>query len=273
MSARKSPASPHRIGFVADVHAGSKYAVVPPRFLPASAGPAGKFTTYVWDIWTDFVKRCPPLDALVLNGDILDGENPNKRAASNAVDDSPHKQVDMALEALGPLRDKTHKVWLVRGTVYHDSKYHEPIEILGRELRCEEWDERRYSGYVLEGEFCGVRLHATHAMSMGAIYGGTLADRTTLFAAAAENQAKTNPADLIVRSHTHRTFRGESHGKTFLQTRCWSLVTPYAIAKMEAYRAALLCDLGAHVLTLTPDGWCWKDYGYEPFKADIRKLA
>jgi hypothetical protein len=264
---------PHRVAFVADMHCGSKYAIVPPKFQPPRAGPAGQFMSFVHQIWQDFVKRCPPLDCLILNGDIIDGENPNTRSASNAVDDSPLKQVDMAIEALAPLIAKAKKTWLIRGTVYHDSKWHEPIEVLGRELGCEEWDERRYSGYVLEGDFFGKRIHATHAMSVGAIYGGTLADRTALFACAAESQKKTNPADIIVRSHTHRTYLGQSHGKWFLQTRCWSLVTPYAIAKMEAYRAALLCDLGAHILTINGNALTWEDFAYEPFRAANRKLA
>ena len=71
---------------------------------------------YSWQIWSHFVKVCPPLDVLISNGDELEGSHPTLRSAPESVDQSPLRQVDIALEAMGPLRDKAKKFWLVRGT-------------------------------------------------------------------------------------------------------------------------------------------------------------
>lgn len=267
------PARPFRLGVVADLHCGSKYAIVPPSFRPVHAGPAGVFMSHVWDCWTHFVKACPPLDCLIVNGDEMDGDHPTLKSAPEAVDTSPLKQVDMALDALGPLRDKAKRLWLVRGTGFHTGRWCEAIETLGKELRAEEWAPRRYSGEVLDGTFAGHTVNCAHAQSTGAIYPGTLMNRTAWFATMADRLAKTTPADIIIRSHTHSTGKGEYMGKWVLSTRAWKLVNPYAVARMEYYRACALLDLGGHIITISDDGISWKDYEYAPFKADLRKLA
>ena len=52
-----------RLGVLADLHVGSRYALVPPAFR-GDPGPAGMFLDYMWACWLDFVKHCPPLDRL-----------------------------------------------------------------------------------------------------------------------------------------------------------------------------------------------------------------
>lgn len=271
----KSP-SPrvYRMALVADTHVGSRYALIPPQFRPANPGPSGVALEYMWACWQHFVKACPPLDVLLLNGDSCEGEHPTLRSAPDALDTSPLHQVDMAIETLGPLRDKADKLWLVRGTTFHEGKWNEALERLGSELKAERWSDRRRSGEVLDGTFAGLTINAAHAQTTGAIYPGTLQNRTAWFANMAENLAKTVHADVVVRSHTHSAGKGEWFDKWIISTRCWKLVNPHAIARMEYYRAQALLDLGADVMTVGPDGISWKKYNYEPYKPkELRKLA
>jgi hypothetical protein len=228
---------------------------------------------YIWSCFQHMLKQLPPLDCVIVNGDAMEGEHPTLRSAPDAIEVSPLRQVDMAVETLAPLREKTKHLWLIRGTGFHEGKWNEALEALGRELHAEKWADRRYSGEVLDGEFYGLHINAAHAMSSGAIYQGTLADRTARFMALAAASGKTLPADLIIRSHVHQTGLGRFFGKWVLITRCWKLINPYAVAKMEYARAAAGLDLGGHLITITDDGMAFKDYEYANYKADYRKLA
>lgn len=268
------PSRVFRALLLADTHCGSRYALVPPQYRPAKAGPAGVFMEYVWSIYQDMLRRLPPLDLVIHDGDACEGEHPTLRSAPDAIDTSPLRQTDMAIETLGPLRDKTKHFWLVRGSGFHDGKWCEALERLGAELKAEMWSDRRYSGEVLEGTFGGYAWNVAHAQTTGAIYPGTLQNRTAWFANMADGLAKTVPADIIVRAHTHASSKGYYMGKWVLSCRCWKLVNPYAVARMEYYRAQALLDLGAHLVTITDDGICWKDFSYEPYKPKaLRALA
>ena len=269
-----TPQRKHRLLIISDTHIGSRYALVPPAFRAKKAGPGQMFMEYMWSCWQHMLSRLPPLDCVILNGDSMEGEHPTLRTAADSIEVSPLRQVDMAIETLAPLRQKTKKFWLVRGTGFHEGKWNQAIEDLGRELEAEQWTDRRYSGEVLDGDFFGLKLNVVHSMSVGAIYSGTLNDRTTRFAALAEYLGKTVRAELIVRSHVHSTGLGRYMDKWILVTRCWKLLNPHVVAKMEYSRAAASLDLGGHLLTLSEDGLCWKDYPYEPYKAaSYRKLA
>ena len=179
----------------------------------------------------------------------------------------------MAIETIALLRAKAKKLWLVRGTGFHEGKWNEAVETLGAELKAEPWSDRRYSGEVLDGRIRGIAVNAAHAQTTGAIYQGTTINRTALFAAVADAAAKTTPANIIIRSHTHSTGKGEFYSKWVLSTRCWKLVNPHVISRMEYYRAQALLDLGGHVLTFSDDGVAWKDYPYDTYKAAVRALA
>jgi hypothetical protein len=267
------PSRVFRLGVLADLHVGSRYALVPPAFR-GDPGPAGMFLDYMWSCWLDFVQKCPPLDCLIINGDSMEGEHPTLRSAPDAIDTSPVRQVDMAVDTLGLIRPKAKKLWLVRGTGFHEGLWNQSLEQLGRELHAEKWTDRRYSGEVLEGTFAGHTLNVCHAQTFGAIYQGTLLDRTARFAALADSVCKSVEADLIIRSHTHQTGLGCFQGKWVLSTRCWKLLNPHAISRMEYYRALSSLGLGGHVITFSEDGITWRDFKYEPYKPDaVRKLA
>lgn len=265
----------YRLGVLADLHVFSRYGLIPPRYLPAVPLPSATMHSYLWEIWQDFCKKCPPLDALIVNGDIYEGESPSKKDAMDALSDDLNLQVDASIETLGMIRNKVKKLWILRGTPYHDGKHAENCERIAQALGAEEWAPRRYSGYVLEGDFHGLKVNATHHMTIGAIYRGTISDRTAQMAVACEQLAKTNHADLIIRSHIHSTHKSEVFGKWVLLTRCWKVINPYAIKRMEYYRAALLNDLGGHVLETDGHGSIhWRTgFEYDPPKFDVRQLA
>jgi len=270
----QAPEPIYRLGLISDLHVGSRYALIPPRFVPATdTHPSAKFYGYMWECWQHFCATCQPMDALIINGEIAEGENPTQRDAMDAITDDLLMQADMAVETISLLMPKVKRLWVVRGTVWHEGKYFETIERIASDLHAEPWADRRSTGLVLEGEFHGLKLNVTHHQSVGAIYRGTLADRTSLFAAAAERIGKTIDADIIVRSHLHSKYIGKSHSKWFISTPAWKLPTPYAFKRLEFYRACLLSDLGAIVLATRGHGdVSWEEYEYEPYKWERRAI-
>jgi hypothetical protein len=232
------------------------------------------FHDWLWECWLDFCRKCPPLDSLIVNGDTIEGESPSKRDAMDALTDDLNLQVDAAVETLSLIRPKTKQLVLLRGTPYHEGRHAEAIERIGADLDAMEWAPRRRSGFILEADFHGLRLNVSHPMTIGAIYRGTVADRTAIFAAAAERLGKTLEADIIIRSHIHSTHKSQTHDKWVLLTRCFKAVNMYAVNRMEFYRASLLNDIGAHVLETDGQGSVsWRDFAYAPKHVKRRKLA
>lgn len=270
----------HRLGIVSDLHCLSQYGLVPPRWWPqggVTAMPAVKFMEFLWERWEAFCRAVGPLDCLIINGDIIEGESPSKRDAMDAITDNLTAQQQAAEETIGMLvkaaRPKT--VWLIRGTPYHEGRHFECIEAVGRAIGAEQWTPGRYTGYVLEGTWRGLSINATHHMTTGAIYMGTLASRTALFSTAAETLGKANHADLIIRSHLHVKNVQKSFGRWVIQTPAWKLVTPYAIKKMEFNRAVLLSDLGSIVVETDGHGKVLIDdetFAYPTFRSALRNL-
>ena len=274
MSRRQSSSRIYRLGIISDLHVFSRYGLVPPSFRPVAPLPSATIHDYLWDVWADFVKRCPQLDVLLINGDIIEGESPSRRDAMDALSDDLNLQADAAVETLKPLCQKARHLWITRGTPYHEGRHFEIIERIALDLGAEEWAPRRYTGYVLEGTFHGLRINATHHVTLGAIYRGTIADRMALFAAAAESLGKAHEADIIIRSHSHMKFIGKSHGKWVVLTPAWKVVSPYAAKRMEWYRASLLSDIGGLVLETDGAGSvAWREFDYPPATFAIRKLA
>lgn len=277
MKTAPKPATIYRLGLLSDLHCMSRYGLVPPKFWPqggAAAQPAQQFYAYMWSCWLDFVERCPSLDACIINGDVLEGETPTSRSSMDALTDNFVTQGDAAEEVIGLLRPKIGKLWVLRGTRFHEGKHVETLESVARNVQAEQWSDHRYTGEVLDGEFHGLQLNATHHMTTGWIYPAGGADRTALFAAACEAEAKAVPADVIVRSHLHMRRIVQAHGKWVVLTPAWKLINPHAIKVMEYYRAQVSSDLGAIILETDGQGSiAWRKFEYAPYKPEVKTLG
>lgn len=191
----------------------------------------------------------PRLDAVIINGDLLDGENV-QGAGRGCITSDPADQARAAVVLLTPLRKKCQKMYLVRGTPYHEGASHEGLELVGSELKCEKWGAAgRYSDLVLERTWRGHTINATHHQTTGFIWALGAASRMAAFASVAEADKGIPRADIVVRSHTHTDGIAFVNGRWVILTPCWSFVTPYAIKKQEYYRATATNALGAVVVT------------------------
>jgi len=260
-----------RLGIVSDLHVLSRYALVPPQYRPETKHPASKFYEYVWQCWEHFVAHCPPLDVLIINGDLIEGETPTQRSANDALTDAILDQADACVETLRTLRKKCGDLWVLRGTPFHDQKHFEALELIGERLNARRWSDTRRTGEVLDLKWNGISLNVTHHQTMGWLYLAGGADRMALLACAAEAQGKAPPVDIIVRSHLHQKRVVKAHGKWVILTPGWRIPNPHAIKMMEYYRATESCDLGAILVEVRDEQITIDErFTYKPFKATLR---
>jgi UDP-2,3-diacylglucosamine pyrophosphatase LpxH len=255
-----------RITLVSDLHAGSRFAPVPPQYRLHGADhvdAAHTIQAHLYDCWTHFVETCEPAEELILNGDLFDGEDVKDRG-QGVIFSSLHQQGRLAEEMLKPLCKKHDRVRVIRGTQYHEPV--EVIESLARNLGAEQHSPGKYSSEIWEWEFHGLRFHATHHTSMW-IYQAGAADREALMQNAAEGEGKIDKSDVLIRSHVHtkRIMRGR--GKWIIVTPCWKALNTYAVKKLGSARAIEALDIGALQLVVHDAGRIeFIEYDYQLYK-------
>ncbi|HTS55886.1 MAG TPA: hypothetical protein VMH26_21660 [Burkholderiales bacterium] len=265
------PTAPGRIGFVSDLHILSRTGLVPPDWR-MKRDPLAPMQAYLWDCFVDFRSRCPPLDILVIVGDLVEGETPTMKGTVGGVSDRYADQIEAATEVLGPLVKKSKETILVTGTPFHEDEH--VVEDIGSKLRTRKWatNGRRHSGIILDLTFRGQRINCSHHQTRGWMWLGGAASRIAVLSAAAEASAKFNGADVIVRGDLHTSVLQQTLGKWVCFLPAWTMPGAHAIKSMEAVRAHLATDIGAQVMTVTEDGdlaWSGNKFHYPLFKLPI----
>jgi len=218
---RAQPKRPETvIGFVGDLHAGSRTAPWP-EDLPKSK--TWVAATYMTECWRHFCANCPEMDVLFLTGDLIEGKQ-RKASGTGLIRVEQDEQVSAAIELLEPIVKRANKVIRITGTAYHDG-FHGPLSALDRHFRITE----THQVVNLELEKGRVLNVAHHPMGGGALYEGTKLDKEQLWEAWASSRDKLPAARWIIRSHLHNFALFHKEGSTVALTPCWQLPTPYAI--------------------------------------------
>jgi hypothetical protein len=224
---------------------------------------------YLWRCWQDFVSHCPPLDVLLVVGDVVEGTVQLRAAPRGNASDDAMDQIDACEATLAPLCAKTQKTFLIAGTPFHDS-HGERMEDLGRRLKTEAWASGgRYSGQVLNLQWRGLRINASHHMTRGWVWLAGAASRTAVLAAAAEAAEKLPGADIIVRGDLHTKVLARTLNKWVCFLPGWTMPTPHAVRKMEAVRAYLATDIGAVVMEYDGETIGWRSFEYPLAKQSV----
>jgi hypothetical protein len=215
------------VGIVGDLHCGSRFGLLPPSYWNEHTEENQK---WLWKQWRALIKMWPPLDLLVLNGDLIDGTQ-HRSDGVTLVSTSLGVQTDIAIECLRNLVARAKKVVRTQGTAYHES-FHGPLEKLDEvfsikkpktQLRCTVRD------IPLSGN---CTLNVKHKPEgEGTLYRLTSVDREGLWATAAEVVHNLPKADIVVRSHLHSWAHGESMGKDIWGIPGFALQSPYELQK------------------------------------------
>lgn len=218
---------------VSDLHVGSPLGLWPATGLKyrrdepkVDLTPAQEFLYRQWKKLASF--EYP--DILVINGDIVSSD-----------EGLPYDLISRAaIVLIRQLMSEKTKLYLVRGTPYHEKFY----EAFVQGLNPQPNPEGGYIGDFIEFLINGKRINIAHHPegSSGAIYKGTILGKASVWAAVAASSGKVKMPDVIVRSHLHFYARYQDDLCTVIHTPCFNLQTPYA-RKKAFYR--LQPDIGA----------------------------
>ncbi len=124
----------YRVVHVSDLHCGNVSGVAPPPWADTK-----EWHKPLWEWLQDISKQIGRADALVANGDLIDG--PGKRDSSKHLTTDFGKQVKMSVEVLGLF--PAHRTFVVRGTGYHTDSGTAFEDFVADAVHCEARDELR----------------------------------------------------------------------------------------------------------------------------------
>jgi hypothetical protein len=212
---------PKKTGFLADLHCGSRDGLLSPRNENHTMTAGQK---YLYECWMWLAKNWPPLDLLVLNGDIVDGEQyKSKHTGINTA--KMGEQVQLAIEVVEDwvAVNKPKKIVRLDGTPYHE----------GFHGATDAFDEHFGSTWVgdildmpLEG---GALLNVKHQPEGGGgMYKGMILDREILWTVIDEKVNGAPEATHIIHAHLHCALRLDSLDKCIVLMPCFQLQTAHA---------------------------------------------
>jgi hypothetical protein len=258
-----------RIGVVSDLHCGSIFGMMPPHFVTSDGRECKQNPgqAYLWKCWQDAARRMRPLDALIVNGDVVDGLQDAQRGTELCLP-MMADQAAAAEECLTCLRTRTGdpRIYFVQGTEYHDAKAGREVEIVANNLNAVQYrglGTGRYSREVLDLSIDGVILNFAHGISVATgLYRATPPDREGVWSALAGKAGKSLKADCVIRSHAHSFVHVEHPTKHIFITPCWQLQTRH-MRKNSVYR--MIPDIGFAIVSVDPAA---KRRGEDPCKVE-----
>jgi hypothetical protein len=164
-------------------------------------------------------------------------------------------QEEASVQILSPLIRgvKPKKVYLIKGTPYHDDELGRSVDNVAKELKADAYEGLgvgTYAKEVMDLDVEGVVFDFSHGVSVsGGLYRAVAIDREALWSAIAGKTGKAPKADVIVRGHAHYFVHVEHVSKHAVILPAWQLQTSY-MRKNSRYR--MIPDLGA--VRFTVDG-------------------
>lgn len=243
---------------VADLHAGSTVAPWPEGILLPDGGryqPA-TWQRYLNDCWADLVEAARRLrpQVIVVNGDVVQGTKTNKDG--QLVTYSVACQAQAARALLEPLADCCERLYVVRGTEWHEGACSQHVEQLAASLGAEANHAGQHAWPDLYLELGGRVIHFAHHIGVSGVpaYEATvpLRDAITLVTELWRTWGRLGPrVELMVRSHRHRYVHVDAPGQV------QAVVTPgWQLKAAFGYRVAPVtwCHIGWILIESEADG-------------------
>ncbi len=255
-----------RIVALADMHVGSAVGLALPDETPNDCW--RKVRRAIYGAWERCVDRYGGPDVLIVNGDIVDGQNRKKAGACIWTTDLM-AQADMAAELLG--KWKAGKIFVIRGSDYHVDAGNSGLnveEIVARNICAEEYphqedvqvDRRNHSGAHWYITIEDVTFHVSHKISISRVfhYQSTPTARQML-QAQLNNQLRHEMGNakikIVLRAHAHYFNALAFSGSFGCVQPCWKALDEYMVANGPL---DISPDLG--LLQFIVDG---ENYSYE----------
>lgn len=231
-----------RVVILSDTHVGSTVGLWPGRHPIEGGGvyEANKAQQWLLECWHHATGEIAGLrpDAVILNGDPIQGTSYKD---GQLISSNVNVQVDAALAVLQPLRDATERLYMTRGTEWHEGKAAENVEMLARQLGAvPDAATGMNTWWELYLDLGGPVMHAAHHIGCSSVpwYEATVPLRDSLMQLAELWRfygPQAPEVRLVVRSHRHRYIHVDAPPdlQTFV-TPAWQLKTAFAHKKATA---------------------------------------
>lgn len=233
---------------LSDLHVGSYFGASPPIVELPQGGiyrpnPGQK---YLYKIWKRILRRLPSkLDFALFNGDLIDGGQ-WKDGGRGLVTTSTKYQRDACKEVIAPLLDRVKKVYVARGTRYHEDK--DEMEEFAEDIGAERGKNGLCCRPVIRIRHGDVYLEARHKVSGAWIYTVSALQREHRFDKEAAER-KGYSADLIIGGHNHMYNYAGGWGWHCITLPCMEIQTDWAEEKQPNL---WIPDIGAVLVHLHP---------------------
>jgi len=245
------------LGFmVSDLHVGSIYGLWPENYRFKGGGYIlNPGQEHLLGAWKKMLRRLPPrLDFVLFNGDLIDGKQ-KKDEGRDLINTSTYHQRRACKRLVAPLLKKAKRVYVVRGTRYHEDE--DEMEEFAESIGAECGDDEVYCKPVHRLRRGDIYIEARHKISGAWLY--------TLSALQREHRAdkeaadfKGYSADLIIGAHRHQYLIGGGNGWLAVTLPCMELQTDWAAEKQANL---WIPDLGGVLLHIYPGA---KKQGLQP---------
>ncbi len=241
---------------ISDLHVGSEAGLWPGEHAIEGGGiySANKYQQWLHACWRDFIANIKGKPIGVINGDIIQGTD---RRDGGLITSLPNIQASAAKELLRPFFKKCSKVYIIRGTEWHEGKSSQDIEQLAEALGAvPNPSTGQYSWWELYLQMGDQVVHFAHHVGCSSVpwYEATVPLRDTLlqlselwrfYGAGAPNMR------MAVRSHRHRFIHVDAPPDIqVVVTPAWQLKTAFAHKKATS----MLPEIGYVTITEGPDG-------------------
>jgi len=238
----------HRIAVLSDLHVGSTVGLWPGRHEIEGGGvyEANRYQQWLYECWQHAVAEVQRLrpQVIVLNGDAVQGVNGKDGQIIGATISA---QCAAALSLLEPLRKATKRLYVVRGTEWHDGKAADNVESLAQALRAERDPATgQYTRWELYLDVGGPVIHFAHHVGASSVpwYEATVPLRDTLLMLSELWRffgAKAPNLRMVVRSHRHRYIHVDAPPDIqVVVTPAWQLKTAFSYKRA----ASMLPEVG-----------------------------
>jgi hypothetical protein len=250
------------LAIVSDLHAGSTVGLHPNSGTTLDDGGVynpNKPQRWLWERWLDYwsqvsESRADKL-AVLVNGDVVDGSH---HETTQLVSGNPVVQADIARAVMEPVFAlRPDAVIVTRGTEAHVGKSASHEEAIAKDWQRDGLPiikhGQAFTWWHFVGDFCKVRVDASHHGSMGG-RNWTAPNQANLHAADIfyeHIKAGRRHPDLCIRSHSHRSGDSyDAHPVRYMATPAMQLKTAYGHKKFAGKFAdigGIIAQCGEHL--------------------------
>ncbi len=251
----KRTAKSKRLVALGDLHCGHKAGLCPPSWFGGSKEDQAR-QIETWDLYQAMAKRWKPINALLVNGDAIDGKG-ERSGGTELLTSDRAEQVQMARVCIDQW--EAPRIFMTHGTAYHTGKDEDWEAVLAQQLDA----DIRPRHWI---DVNGVTFDAKHKVGASSIPHGrhTAIEKSRLWNALWAERKQQPKAKVVLRSHVHYfSFSGDAYHLCVVLPALQCAATKFGGRQCDG-----TVDWGIVVFDVPPDG----EYAWESDTREVKAV-